>query len=73
VPESRQIISQATAWDAIIATPDLGEYLKDVTPEQLAAALEQMSALSEGATRKRSINRDPDRFLAEAIEAWRKT
>ena len=59
------------AWDTLVATPDLEAYLKTVTPEQLAEALNQMSKLSEGARAKRIINRDPDRFLAEALEAWR--
>lgn len=61
------------AWDAIIAMPDLATFLKDVTPDQLKAAMKEMEGLSETARTKRRINRDPEGFLSEAVEAWLKS
>ena len=53
------------AWDAIIAMPDLATFLKDVTPDQLKAAMKEMERLSETARTKRRINRDPEGFLSD--------
>ena len=53
--------------------PDLATFLKDVTPDQLKAAMKEMEGLSETARTKRRINRDPEGFLSEAVEAWLKS
>lgn len=61
------------AWDAVIALPNLENLLKEVTDSQLQAAMDKMALLSEPARIKRSIQRNPDAFLAEALEKWRKS
>ena len=60
------------AWDSIIAMPDLEAYLRNVSQKDLEKALDEMANLSEEARRKRSINRDPEKFLSDALEAWLK-
>jgi hypothetical protein len=61
------------AWDAIMAMPNLKDLLKEVTYAQLQAAMDKMASLSEPARIKRRIQRNPDAFLAEALEEWRKS
>lgn len=61
------------AWDAIIALPNLESLLGEVTDAQLTAAMGKIANLSEAARMKRSIQRNPDRFLSEALEKWRKS
>lgn len=58
------------AWDALIARPELREFLKDVTDDQLIAATKEMETLSEPARIKRSIQRDPDGFLSAALDRY---
>lgn len=61
------------AWDSIIAIPDLEAYLRNVSPEDLEKALDEMADLSEDARRKRSMNRDPEKFLSDALKEWLKS
>ena len=58
------------SWDAVTGLPDLIELLKEVTDAQLRKALEEMEKFSEAAREKRQIQRDPDGYLSEALEAW---
>lgn len=60
------------SWDAVIALPNLDEFLKAVTDDQLKAALDEMEKLSERAKTNRRIQRDLDGFLSEVLEEWRK-
>jgi hypothetical protein len=62
---------QIVSWEAVLALPNLEEFLKEVTDEQLVAAMAQMEKLSERAQTSRRIQRDLDGFLSEALEAWR--
>jgi len=57
-------------WEATQVLPELEGFLKDVTDEQLRAALQKMEALSEPARLKRRIQRDLDGFLSEVLEGW---
>ncbi len=60
------------AWDAILGLPNLQELLHEVTPRQLKEARRKLEALSEPARVKRMIQRNPTKFLKDALEAWRK-
>jgi hypothetical protein len=61
------------AWDAVLTTPNLKELLSEVTDDQLQDAMDKIAELSEEARTKRSIQRDLDGFLSEALEAWKKS
>jgi hypothetical protein len=61
------------AWSAVRLRPQLLELLCQVPPDKLLAARKELEAIAEPARQRRSIQRDPERYLKEIItglEEW---
>jgi hypothetical protein len=59
------------AWDTIRSLPDLEVLIAEVTDEQLKNARKKLEALSNDARVKRRIQRNPQKFLAEALKEFK--